>query len=72
MNFRNFSIKIKNKEENFGCSEGLSYPVLSVSEKLKVRQGKGIGIDSTSFLISNDSYEFIWVPANECEFVDLT
>lgn len=72
MYFRNFSIKIKSNAEDFGCSPDLSYPVLTLSDRLKIRRGKSLGIDSTSFLISNDSYRFQWVPAAECEFVDLT
>lgn len=72
MYFRNFSIRIKENAEDYGCTPEMSYPVLAASEKLKVRRGRSIGIDSTSFLIGNDSYSFMWVPATECEFVDLT
>ena len=56
MYFRNFSIRIKEKAEEFGCTADLSYPVLAASEKQKVRRGRSMGIDSTSFLIANDSY----------------
>jgi hypothetical protein len=60
------------KAADYGCTNEMSYPVLAASEKLKVRRGKSVGIDSTSFLIANDSYSFMWIPATECEFVDLT
>ena len=72
MYFRNFSIRMPEKAADYGCSNEMSYPVISMSDKLKVRRGKSLGIDSTSFLIANDSYSFMWVPATECEFVDLT
>ncbi len=60
------------KATDYGCSNEMSYPVLGLSEKLKIRRGKAAGINSTSFLIANDKYAFIWVPATDCEFVDLT
>jgi hypothetical protein len=72
--FRNFSVKVVENIESYGCTEDLSYPVLGLVEKTQgaLGGGKTPEIDNTFILISNDQFALKWIPASQVEHVDLT
>lgn len=74
MYFRNFSVKVVENTEGYGCTTDLSYPVLGLVDKTQgaLGGGKTPEIDSTFILISNDQFALTWVPASAVEHVDLT
>jgi hypothetical protein len=72
--FRNFSVKVVEQTESYGCTPDLSYPVLGIVEKSQgaLGGGKTPEIDSTFILLSNDQFSLTWIPGSHVEHVDLT